>query len=371
MGRLNNLFRMIVAMVFTIVTISCGKEGGETETGSTINVIGKKLLTVPAAASEFEVKYSVTGSGAGQAVAAVSDQDWVVVDGSVSGTVSVSVGSNLSAGDRTAVITLSLDGAEEAYVTVLQSSDPDYRIDTKQSFDLAVTDIEASSVFVTIAPTNSDSYYYYGVVTAEQYGKFNGDGKAFIADYVGQLIEYARKRAEASGQEFSLKDYLAKGYRSHSYDGFSPLSDYCLFAFDLTLGGEYSGNLAVKKFTTKKYPDSASDFKITVDKDANVKVVPSDPNTTYVLTVDSYETWSGCLTPKACAEDFLKWVEESDYSIRSFMHQGEYSECYYNPQAQLGNLTTGDYVAYAFGYNGSKITTGISYLKFHFDEPKK
>ena len=53
------------------------------------------------------------------------------------------------------------------------------------------------------------------------------------------------------------------------------------------------------------------------------------------------------------------------------MHQGEFSECYYNPQAQMGNLTTGDYVAYAFGYNGSKITTGISYLKFHFEEPKK
>ena len=186
------------------------------------------------------------------------------------------------------------------------------------------------------------------------------------------MIDYARKAAEANGQEFSLKNYLTKGYKAHSYDGFTPLSDYYLFAFDMTLGGEYSGNVAVKKFTTKKYPDSAPDFTITVDADANVKVVPSDASVTYVLTVDSYEVWSKSTTPKACAEDFLKWVEESsDYSIRSFMHQGEFSECYYNPQAQMGNLTTGDYVAYAFGYNGSKITTGISYLKFHFDEPKK
>lgn len=371
MRGLNNLFKMIVAMVLTIVTISCEKDNGGSGIDSTINISGKKLLTVSSEASGFEVKYSVTGSGAGQAVTAVSDQDWAVVDGSVPGTVSVSVGANLSAEDRTAVITLTLKGAEDAFVTVLQSSDPDYRIDTKQSFALAVTDVEASSAFVTVAPTNSDSYYCYGVVTAEQYSKFNGDGKAFVADYAKQLIDYARKAAEANGQGLSLKNYLTKGYKSHTYDGFTPLSDYYLFAFDMTLGGECSGNVAVKKFTTKKYPDSAPDFRITVDADANVKVVPSDASVTYVLTVDSYEVWSKSATPKACAEDFLKWVEESDHSIRSFMHQGEFSECYYNPKAQMGNLTTGDYVAYAFGYNGSKITTGISYLKFHFDEPKK
>ena len=363
---------MIVAMVLTIVTISCEKDNGEkTKFDSTINITGKKLLTVTAAASEFTVEYSVTGNDAAQAVTAVADQDWIVLDNSVSGTVGVSVGANLSAEDRTAVITLSLKGAEDAYVTVLQSSDPDYRIDTKIKFDLNVTDVEATSAAVTVAPTNLDSYYYYGVVTAEQYAKFNGDGKAFVADYAKQLIDYAHKRAEANGQEFSLESDLTKGYKSHTFKGFSPLSNYCLIAFDMTLGGEYSGNLAVKKFTTKKYPDSAPDFTITVDADANVKVVPSDASVTYVLTVDRDDVWSSSTTPKACAEEFIKWVEESsDYSIRSFMHQGEYSECYYNPKAQMGNLTTGDYVAYVFGYNGSRITTGVSYLKFHFDEPE-
>lgn len=370
MGRLNILFKTIVAMVLTIVTISCEKDNGKSSIDSEINVVGKKLLTVPSEASVVEVKYSVTGDGAGQAVAAVSDKDWVTLDPGAQGTVSVSVAANLSSEDREAVITLSLKGAKDAFVTVLQSSNPDYRIDSKMSFDLSVTDIESSSAFVSVAP-NTESYYCYGVVTTENYAKFNGDGKAFVADYAKQLIEYARKRAEASGAEMSLADYLSKGYKSHSYDGFEPLSDYYLFAFDMTLGGEYSGNLAVKKFTTKKYPDSAPDFTITVDKNANVKVVPADAGITYILTVDSKTVWDSYTTPKACAEDFLKWADESEsYSIRSFMHQGEYSELYYNPKAQTGNLTTGDYVAYAFGYNGTKITTGISYLRFHFDEPE-
>lgn len=370
MGRLNTLVKMIVAMVLTIVTISCEKDNGGSGIDSVINVTGKKLLTVQSAASEFEVGYSVTGSSAGQAVTTVSDKDWLTVDASAPGTVSVAVSANLSSEDREAVITLSLKGAEDAYLTVLQSSDPDYRIDSKMSFDLAVTDIESSSAFVSVAP-NTDSYYCYGVVTAENYAKFNGDGKAFVADYAKQLIEYARKQAESSGSTMSLANYLSKGYKSHSYNGFEPLSDYYLFAFDMTLGGEYSGRLAVKKFTTKKYPDSAPDFTITVDKDAKVKVVPADGSVTYVLTVDSKTVWESYTTPKACAEDFLKWVEDSDdYSIRDFMHQGEYTALYYNPKAQTGNLTTGDYVAYAFGYNGTKITTGISYLRFHFDEPQ-
>lgn len=370
MAGFNNLFKTIVAMVLTIVTISCEKDNGESKVDSTITVSGKKLLTVSSAASEFDVRYSISGSGEGSAANVSSDQDWAVLDGTVPGTVAVSVSENLSAEDRTAVITLGLKGAEDVYVTVLQSSNPDYRIDSKMKFDLNVTDIEASGAFVSVAP-NTDSYYYYGVVTAEQYGKFNGDGKAFVADYAKQLIDYERKRAEANGTPFSLKNQLTKSYKAHSYQGFTPQTEYCLFAFDMTLGGECSGNLAIKRFTTAKYPDSAPDFNITVDKDANVTVVPSDNVTTYVLTVDHIDTWSQYATPKACAEGFLKWVEEeSDNNIRQFMHKGEHSECYFNPKAQMGNISTGDYVAYAFGYNGTKITTGVSYVKFHFDEPK-
>ena len=75
MSGLNNLFKMILAMVLTIVTISCEKDNGGSGIDSTINISGKKLLTVSSEASGFEVKYSVTGSGAGQAVTAVSDQD--------------------------------------------------------------------------------------------------------------------------------------------------------------------------------------------------------------------------------------------------------------------------------------------------------
>lgn len=369
MLKLNNVFKMIVAVAFAAATISCVKDNAEPEIDSTINIEGKKLLTLSSAASEFSVTYSVAGAGEGQAVTAVSDKDWLVLDCSTAGTVSVAAGANFSSSDREAVITLSLKGAEDAYVTVLQSSNPDYRIDHKMSFDLAVTDIESSGALVSVAP-NTDSYYCYGVIAAADFDKFNGDGKAFVTDYSQRLIDYVRQRSEAYGVEFSLEGYLSKGYKSLNYEGFSPLTDYYLFAFDMTLGGECSGNLAVKKFTTRKYPDSAPDFIITVDDQATVKVIPADETITYVLTVDSEAVWNLSSTPKACAEEFLQWIESSDYSIKSFMHQGEFSECYYNPKAQAGNLTTGDYVAYAFGYNGSKITTGVSYLKFHFDEPE-
>lgn len=370
MLKLNNIFKMIVAVAFAAATVSCTKDKAESEIDSAINIEGKKLLTLPSAASELNVSYSISGAGEGQAVTAVSDKDWLVLDSGTAGTVSVAVSANVSSSDREAVITLSLKGAEDAYLTVLQSSNPDYRIDHKMSFDLAVTDIEATAALVSVAP-NTDSYYCYGVVAADDFDKFNGDSKAFVSDYSQRLIDYAEQRAEAYGVEFSLESYLSKGYKSLNYEGFSPLTDYCLFAFDMTLGGECSGKLAIKKFTTRKYPDSSPDFTITVDADATVRVVPSDGSITYVLTVDSEAVWNGSPTPKANAEAFLEWIDHSgDYSIKSFMHQGEYSECYYNPRAQVGNLSTGDYVAYAFGYNGSKITTGVSYLKFHFDEPE-
>lgn len=43
MSGLNNLFKMIVAMVLTIVTISCEKDNGGSGIDSTINISGKKV----------------------------------------------------------------------------------------------------------------------------------------------------------------------------------------------------------------------------------------------------------------------------------------------------------------------------------------
>lgn len=361
--------KQIVAITMFIATISCSQKADpELVIDSEIKIEGSRLCTWTYAAEEFQISYAVTGISAGQAASVTSDQEWLSVGNVSANSASFSLSANKSGEDRTATVTFRIKGAKDAFITVLQSANPDYKADGAMKFDLDVSEIESNSAFITVNPSTS-SYYYYGVVPASLYDSFKTQDE-FLAAHVEAIKERAQADADAFLSEFTIEPYLSKDYVSHKMTGLTPLTDYYLIAFDLSLAAVYSGNMASLKFRSAKFPDSSGDFQLTVDDKANVKVIPSDGIGKYVLDVVSLAVWESFATPVECAEDFIEWVERSsDYTIQSFMHEGEYSACYYNPAAEIGNITTGDYVAYAFGCNGARVTSGVAYKHFHFVEP--
>ena len=363
------IFRLIVAISAFIATISCSDNSKIAPViDSEITVEGAKLRSISSESSDFQVIYAVAGSKSGQCVTAVSDRDWLTVVHVDKDAVSLSVTENRSSSDRIAILSFNISGAKEVRITFLQGANPDYKADMAMTFDLDVSEIKSNSVFITVNP-NKMSYYYYGVVPAALYEKYQTSAE-FLAAYVDAIKSKAQADANAYLTDYSLEPYLSKGYNSHEMTGLTPLTEYYLVAFDLSLSAAYSGNLSTLKFTSEKFPDSSGDFVITVDENANVVVTPSDGVGKYVLDVVSLSMWNTYSTPNECAEDFIDWVDRSnDYSIQSFLHEGPYSALYYNPAAQMGNITTGDYVAYAFGCNGAKVTSGVSYKHFHFVEP--
>ncbi len=389
MTKVQNYFRMIAAMALSIAAISCNKIDGPAEPDSVISLNGvKNVVTVKSEVSLLEIPYSVTGKSAGAEVNAAFDSDWLSIaaeenaenaenaDGSPH-TLRVAVAENKSGSSRTGKITLSLSGAKNVILAVIQGANPDYKIVKTMTFALNVTDVESSSAHIEVSPLPSDTYYYYGVVPAATYEAFS-TGADFVADYVGQIKSYVEKQSASYGREMSLVELglVNKGFKSLTYNGFSPETEYCLVAFDLTLGCESSGNVAVKKFKTTRTPASSTDFEISIDsKTATVTVTPASTTTgNYVVDVYSVSFWEKFTTPKAVAEEWLTWVSESDsYSISSFLYTApeEAVRQYYKASAQSGNISTGDYVAFAFGVNdaGDKVTTGVSYQKFHFDAP--
>ena len=166
---------------------------------------------------------------------------------------------------------------------------PDYKADMAMTFDLDVSEIKSNSVFITVNP-NKMSYYYYGVVPAALYEKYQTSDE-FLAAYVDAIKSKAQADANAYLTDYSLEPYLSKGYNSHEMTGLTPLTEYYLVAFDLSLSAAYSGNLSTLKFTSEKFPDSSGDFVITVDENANVVVdslrsqKPSSLKGSYVKTV--------------------------------------------------------------------------------------
>lgn len=369
--KIKTTLKSIVAMALSIATISCSDKGNtEPVIDSSIDIEGGRLMAKSSEAADFQVFYSVSGSAAGTCVTAVSDCGWLTVSEVSSDALALHIDENLSPEDRTAVLKLSLRGAKDVSLTFLQSANPDYKADMSMKFDLDVSEVMSNSVFITVNPSTS-SYYYYGVVPASLYGSYQ-TSEEFLAAYVKAIKDKAQADADAFLGEFSLKPYLSKGYVSHKMSGLVPLTDYYLVAFDLSLAGAYSGRFASLPFTSAKFPDSSGDFRIEVDDKANVTVYPSDGITDYVLEVVDLDMWNSYSTPVEAAEDFIEWVDRSsDYSMQSFMHVGVYSACYYNPAAEIGNITTGDYVAFAFGCNGARVTSGVSYKRFSFVEPVK
>ncbi len=363
--RINRIFNVIVAITLCVATISCQKEDEGNVIDSVISVEGGRIITMSSAAADFEILYTVEGVHADECVQPSSDVEWLSFGESVPGKINVSLAENLTSGDRTAKLTLSLTNAKDVYLTVVQSANPDYKVDRTLSFDLEVAEIGSSSCFLTVNPNKQTSYYYQGVVTAEHYAGFDSD-EDFIADYVKSLVNLA----QASGRE-SIGSYLTKGYISYNLNGLTPDTDFYLVAFDLSLSAEYSGILTKYKFHTKPMAPSSIEFEISVDDNAMVTVKPKDGiNGKYVLDVVSLAMWNRYGDPKLAAEDFIAWVNKSgDYNITQFLHEGEYSARYYNPSAETGNLTTGDYVAYVFGCDGARVTSGVAYLQFHFEEP--
>lgn len=406
MRILKTYFNAIVAMALSIATISCQKTKQETVIDSEIKLAKQPIVNLSSDAGLAKVEYTIDGKAAGQDVKAVSDAEWLKVltdeeynaalaesntkgDSSIpslnedesdpdydfftSQSVKLSVSENLTSGERTAKLVLSASGAKDVTVLVVQKANPGYRVDSNQSFTLNVTDIESSSVHVEVAPTNSESYYYFGLTTASKFDSY-GSPSAFLEAYLKEIADYVEDQSRKTGKQLTYLDanLVNKGFKSLTYNGLSQLTEYYLIAFDLTLGGENSGKISFKKFKTAATPPSSTDFNITVGENATVKVTPAmTVNGQYVVDVYPVSTWEQFTTPKAVAEEWLEWVKGSDYPLSQFLHTApeEAERMYYNPKVQQGNVSTGDYVAFAFGTDGSKITTGVSYLKFHFDAP--
>lgn len=365
-------FKSIVAMALTIATISaCEKSpaGDVPEPfDSVISVTGKKVVSVAPEAGEFEISYTVSGVSFDKEAEVATDAEWlsvVTTDEAELKSVEVPVGevrtvkiactANETSEDRTAKVALTLKGAKNVSVSVLQKASQDYRVNPKMRLSLDVADIDETSALITVAP-NADSYYYFCIVTAENFNSYN-EKSGFIADRVASLKKSAQEYSEKHGTPYSLSGYLYTGYRAQTYKGFSPDTEYVLVAFSMSLSGDYSVEYEAMFFKTKSVTPSSADFEIILSKDMSaVKVVPRDKIVTYYVILANRTLWDDYKTPEACVAAYM------DHYTPSTSYEGEQILPTEMPEA-------GDYILLVFGYDtvSNKTTTGISYLLFHYD----
>ena len=377
-------FKAIVAAALTAATISaCDKApaNGEEEGGfdSSISIVGSKVVSVDSKAGTFEITYSVTGPAAERTVELIPDCDWMSdaedsgqeqapesksVEAPVTeGTVVVSFTENDTESSRAGKVSLHVEGAKPVSVSVIQKANPDYVVNSQISFTVDTQDATETSVFFTVAPNESETYYYYGFFPAKDFDAFS-DPAEFVKSTVSDMKTYADKYETETGKKFDLKSRLFKGYRSTTQSNLDPATDYCLVAFDLTLGWKYSGKVASCRFRTQTVPPSSSAFKITYDQQKGILgVEPTElASGWFAIGLTPLEVWKELKAPSAMVANY---VENSSY-VSAYSVADGYRGL---PLYSYSDIEDGtDYVAFAFLYNNSKVSE-IAWLEFRYVKP--
>lgn len=113
---------------------------------------------------------------------------------------------------------------------------------SNNNFAITVSDITSNSATVSVAPSNSDTYYF-DVVEKSVLDEYDhlAYAEALVAQLQSLLADYG----------YTLDMVLSSGRDSYSYDGnLDPNTEYYAYAFGLSADGTITTDVAVKAFTT-------------------------------------------------------------------------------------------------------------------------
>jgi hypothetical protein len=185
-------------------------------------------------------------------------------------------------------------------------------------FTIEVSDITATGALVTVTPSDTNIYYYFDILTAEQLKEgYNVD--SFAAEM--------KAGVENEGEKFPA--YLSQKTDSWKYSGLLPENEYTVVAFQLDSNYAAVGDWTKKTFSTTK---------LVIDKTVELKnegemtdytdfmglfelTLPIDDKA-YVQLVFDAESALGHFTENDVDDYFGAWVvydEENDdyYSVIS------------------------------------------------------
>lgn len=118
-------------------------------------------------------------------------------------------------------------------------------VDASMTFDVKVTDIKSSSVWVSIIPSNNVATYYFDFVTKEKFSTFS-DAKACAK----WLIAYIKEPYDFYGWPFA--EVLSVGAMEYqSNEGMLiPDTEYCILVFGVTTAGKVTTDVTTIPFKT-------------------------------------------------------------------------------------------------------------------------
>ncbi len=161
---------------------------------------------------------------------------------------------------------------------------------TSSTFDMSVSKIQSSAVWIDVIPENNDFYYRVGIVSAADYAKYESDANFIDNDYA-EMLKLYDTICELLGRDnvSSLEETL---FEVGAIDGqrrmLQPETDYYLFAYRLNSKKKPIKTLVKLPFKTVAKPVSDITFALTA-QGTELMVTPSN-NDTYFWDFELKQT---------------------------------------------------------------------------------
>lgn len=340
---------------------------------------------VPAEGGAVSISYEVKNPVEGKRLAAKTDDGWVKELTVGDAAVTARLEKNPLGEPRTAVVTLSYDGAEAVKVSVVQ--------DAYVPFLIQVTDVTMSDALVTVYPEDATTMYIAAVDFAKDF-----NATAIAAANKAIFTEHAA--AEQKTLADFIADYAYKGEQPFHPSRLTPATDYVAYAYGIDAEGDATTDVIVERFASlpvEPGPKVDCTFGITTknltSSTVDVTFTPTDPAVRYFYTMvdkegydDISKDWPGYIygymmerwtsTTSLTLEDIIKICTTSGEMIsrgRNLTAETTYYACAVgvNMQAQINTdvavleITTPKFqpIDYSFDFavsditaNGAKVT---------------
>ena len=125
-----------------------------------------------------------------------------------------------------------------------------------KDFKITIDSITATSAYIKVEPTDTAGLYYWGVGEAKEIINVPDDS---IIALVNDELDYYLALYKKMGYNFKVTDLLEKGVSDYSFDGFTPETDYVVFALKFNELGQAYGEIAKKTFSTPKWEAQATE----------------------------------------------------------------------------------------------------------------
>lgn len=359
-----SFFRIIFAVVFSALAVSCGGSGDDPVIPSVVKV-DSHLFKADVAGGTVSVPYSIEGYAAASLVEVSSEAAWISVSEVTLDKVTLKVEPNSDKSDRTGRVLLSAENASPVVLHILQSKESDAK-PIFNRFKIQVSDIKTSSVKVEVTPVDPSELYYCTIVNQsdlKQYGSYEKIA-ALLLDNLAYMASMIPDGADPN-------TLLYLGYFNSAEDANTSMdlndnSEYAVIAFnvhfDETGTVVYDGGLEYCKFRTRQA--TQVDMTFTLSMSGTTLTVTPSADYTYICGVTSKAAWDECEDHADIARQYVSIAKKYgmlDKLVLTGRQSSDFSDII---------ETSGKYVAYAFGYRKSSsdsgVTTEVAHIEFNY-----